>query len=114
MITSTDIAPLAGSVGGGFFIGLITGYAIKKVIKLAAVIIGLFVAALAYMEYQRILSVDWTRIQVVLQNGIGWVTDSIAHISNTIGATHSEIFSHVGIPLASSASAGMMLGLAKG
>jgi uncharacterized membrane protein (Fun14 family) len=31
---ATDLAPFAGTVGGGFFIGLITGYAIKKVIKL--------------------------------------------------------------------------------
>ena len=58
MITSTDIAPFAGTVGGGFFLGLITGYALKKVIKLAAVIMGLFIAALAYLEYQRIVSVD--------------------------------------------------------
>ena len=41
---TTDLAPFAGTVGGGFFIGLITGYAIKKVIKLAAVIVGVFFA----------------------------------------------------------------------
>ena len=50
---ATDIAPFAGTVGGGFFVGFITGYAIKKVIKLAAVIAGLFIAALAYLQYQR-------------------------------------------------------------
>ncbi len=114
MITSADIAPFAGTVGGGFFLGLITGYAIKKVIKLAAVIVGLFVAALAYLEYQRIVSVDWDRIQVVSQNGVGWVTNAIVHISNTIGTTHLGTLSHVGIPLASSASAGLVLGLARG
>jgi uncharacterized membrane protein (Fun14 family) len=32
---TTDLAPFAGTVGGGFFIGFIIGYAIKKVIKLA-------------------------------------------------------------------------------
>jgi len=26
---ATDLTPLAGTVGGGFFIGFITGYAIK-------------------------------------------------------------------------------------
>ena len=113
MITSTDIAPFAGTVGGGFFLGLITGYALKKVIKLAAVIMGLFIAALSYLEYQRILNVDWDRIQVVSQNGITWVADAIRHISNNIGATHSGALSNVGIPLASSASAGLMLGLAR-
>jgi uncharacterized membrane protein (Fun14 family) len=112
MITTTDIAPFASTVGGGFSIELITGYAIKKVIKLAAIIAGLFIAALAYLEYQRIVSVDWNRVQVASQNGIIWVTDAITHISNTMGNTHSV--SHIGIPLASSASAGLVLGLAKG
>ena len=109
-----DYAPFLGTIGGGFFVGLITGYALKKVIKLAAVIMGLFIAALAYLEYQRILNVDWDRIQVVSQNGITWVADAITHISNNIGATHSGALSNVGIPLASSASAGLMLGLARG
>jgi uncharacterized membrane protein (Fun14 family) len=76
--------------------------------------VGLFIAALAYLEYQRIVSVDWNRIQVVSQNGITWVIDALIHISNTIGAPHSGVLSNVGIPLASSASAGMMLGLARG
>jgi uncharacterized membrane protein (Fun14 family) len=113
MITTTDIAPFAGTVGRGFFLGFISGYAIKKVLRLAAIIIGLFVAALAYLEYQRILSVDWARIQMVSRNGITGIIDAIAHISNTIGTTHPGTLSHVGIPFAS-ASAGLMLGLAKG
>jgi uncharacterized membrane protein (Fun14 family) len=58
---ATDFAPFAGTTGGGFFIGFITGYAIKKVIKLAAVIVGLFIAAIAYLEYQRIIDVDWEK-----------------------------------------------------
>lgn len=79
---------------------------------MAAVIIGLFIAALGYLEYQKIVNVDWNRIQIVSQSGITWVTDAITHISSTIGATH--LVSHIGIPLASSASAGLVLGLAKG
>lgn len=64
MSSTAEIAPFADTIGGRFFIGLITGYALKKVIKLAAVIIGLFIAALAYLEYQRIVNLDWNRIQV--------------------------------------------------
>ena len=114
MISPTDIEPIAGTVGGGFFGGMLVGYALKKVIRLVAIIFGLFVAALAYMEYQGILNVDWTRIQVVSQNGITWVTNAITNISNTLGSPHSGTLSHVGIPLVSSASAGLMLGLARG
>jgi uncharacterized membrane protein (Fun14 family) len=59
------LRPFAGTIVGGFFLGFIAGYTIKKVIKLAAVIIGLFIAALAYLKYQRIVSIDWDRIQLV-------------------------------------------------
>jgi len=54
-----DLAPFAGTVGG-FFVGFITGYVIKKVIKLAAVIVGLFIAAMVYLQYQRILNFEAT------------------------------------------------------
>lgn len=111
---ATDLAPFVGTVGGGFFIGFITGYAIKKVIKLAAVIVGLFIAALAYLEYQRILSVDWHKVHAILQNGIDWVSDALTHVSNTIDSSHTGTLSNIGIPLASSVSAGFVLGLARG
>lgn len=52
MITTTDIAPFAGTIGGGFFLGFLAGFAIKEVIRFAAIIIGLFIAALAYLEYR--------------------------------------------------------------
>jgi uncharacterized membrane protein (Fun14 family) len=114
MITAADAMPLAGTIGGGFFVGLVTGYAIKKIIKIVAVIIGLFIAALAYLEFQRIIDVNWTKLQAVLQNGLTWVADLIIHIANNIGAGHTGALSNLGIPLASSASAGFVLGLVRG
>ncbi len=110
---ATDLAPFAGTVGGGFLVGFITGYAIKKVIKLAAVIDGLFVAAIAYLQYQRILNVDWDRVQGFSQTGITWVVNAIT-VSNTIDGSQSGTLSNVGIPLGSSISAGFVLGLARG
>jgi uncharacterized membrane protein (Fun14 family) len=111
---ATDLAPFAGTVGGGFLIGFITGYAIKKVIKLAAVIVGLFIAALAYLQYQRILNVNWERVQAFSQNGITWLVNALTHLSNTIYGSHSGILSNIGIPLVSSISAGFVLGLTRG
>jgi FUN14 family len=49
----------------------------------AAVTVGLFIAALAYLEYQRILNVEWHRVQAALQNGIARVADALTHISST-------------------------------
>jgi uncharacterized membrane protein (Fun14 family) len=70
MTTVTDLMPFAGTIGGGFFVGLLAGYAIKKVIKIAVVIVGLFVAALAYLEYLRIVLVDWDKLQMISQNAM--------------------------------------------
>jgi uncharacterized membrane protein (Fun14 family) len=47
------------SAGGGFLLGAVAGYAIKKVMKIAAVVIGLFVAALAYLSYRGWVDVKW-------------------------------------------------------
>jgi uncharacterized membrane protein (Fun14 family) len=38
------------AAGGGFRLGTIAGYAIKKVMKIAAVFVGLFVAGLEYVS----------------------------------------------------------------
>ena len=111
---SPDLAPFAGTVGRGFLIGFITAYAIKKVINLAAVIFGLFIAAMAYFQYQRLINVDWETVQAFLQNGITWVVNELTHHYTNIGASHSGTLSNIGIPLdVSSVSAGFELGLAR-
>jgi uncharacterized membrane protein (Fun14 family) len=115
MTAANDLVPFVGTIGGGFFLGLFAGYAIKKAIKIAAVIVGLFIAALAYMQYQRIIDVNWEKIQAVSQNGLTWVTNIIIHISNNIGAAgHAGALSNLGIPLVASSSAGFALGMVQG
>jgi uncharacterized membrane protein (Fun14 family) len=42
--------PTAATLGGGFFVSILIGYALKKVIKTVAVIVGLFLAGLAYLQ----------------------------------------------------------------
>ena len=113
-MTINDLMPFAGTIGGGFFVGLLAGYAIKKTIKIVAVIVGLFIAALAYLEYQRIIDVNWEKIQAVSQNGLTWAAHTIIHISNSIGAGHAGALSSLGIPLAASASTGFALGMIRG
>ena len=114
MTAVTDLMPFAGTIGGGFFVGLLAGYAIKKIIKIEAVIVGLFIAVLAYLEFQRIIDVNWAKLQAVSQNGLTWVANTIIHISNNIGAGHTGALSNLGIPLAASASAGFALGMVRG
>jgi uncharacterized membrane protein (Fun14 family) len=97
-------------VGGGFFGGLLFGYAIKKVVKLIAVIAGLFIAGLAYLQCQQIASFDWNRIEVLAGEALGNVT---AQISNSQEVTFLAM-SNLGIPLTGGMSAGFAVGFMKG
>ena len=51
------------SAGGGFLFGAVAGYAIRKLIKLGAIIVGLFVVALSYLSYKGWLDVKWILIE---------------------------------------------------
>ena len=51
------------SAGGGFLFGAVAGYAMKKVMKIAAVVIGLFVAGLAYLSYRGWVDVKWVAME---------------------------------------------------
>jgi uncharacterized membrane protein (Fun14 family) len=84
-----DVHSMKGhSIGGGFLAGALVGYALKQAIKIAAIIVGLFIAALAYLEYQRIVFVDWEKLQRIWQIGITWLANAVIHISNSIGSDH--------------------------
>jgi uncharacterized membrane protein (Fun14 family) len=60
-----SLGSTAAIMGGGFFIGILIGYAVKKVIKLLAVIAGLFFAGLAYLQHHQIASINWNKLQTV-------------------------------------------------
>ena len=58
-------APAATTLGGGFFVGVLIGYALKKVIKLLAIIAGLFFAGLAYLHNHQIGNINWNKLQQI-------------------------------------------------
>jgi uncharacterized membrane protein (Fun14 family) len=57
-MTIENYSSLGAMIGGGFFIGLLIGYAIKKIVKLAAILVGLFLTGIAYLQYQQILNIN--------------------------------------------------------
>jgi uncharacterized membrane protein (Fun14 family) len=50
-LSTVIITSAAATVGGGFFGGLLFGFALKKVVKVFAVAVGLFMAGSAYRFY---------------------------------------------------------------
>jgi uncharacterized membrane protein (Fun14 family) len=108
MNTESFISASAG-ISGGFFGGLLLGYALKKVVKLIAVIVGLFIAGLAYLQYQQIASVNWDRIEGAISTLANATTTAFNDYSiESLALTSS------GIPLASGMSAGFAIGFMKG
>jgi uncharacterized membrane protein (Fun14 family) len=80
----SDYAPFLGTIGGGFVAGALAGYAIKKIMKIAAVIVGLFITALAYLQYQGIIHVDWVKFQTVSLDGLTAITNTIMNMSKSV------------------------------
>jgi uncharacterized membrane protein (Fun14 family) len=68
--------------GGGFLFGAVAGYAIKKVMKIAAVIVGLFVAGLAYLSYIGWIDVKWTEMENATRSTLESVTTQAIHTLN--------------------------------
>ena len=117
-----SFGPAAATLGGGFFVGVLIGYALKKVIKLVAVIAGLFLAGLAYLQYNQIANINWNKLQTVSEGAITTLSNltmQIPGISSTIdnhaAATSSSLaMTSFGIPLTGSMSAGFTIGFIKG
>ena len=115
--------PSAATLGGGFFVGILIGYALKQVIKLLAVIVGLFLAGLAYLQYNQIANINWNRLQQLSEGAITTLSNVLIQIpgissgSSSDGhavATASVVMTSFGIPLTGSMSAGFTLGFMKG
>ena len=79
------------SAGGGFLFGAVAGYAIKKVMKIAAVVVGLFVTGLAYLSYRGWIDVKWTAMENATRSALAGVTIQAIH---TLNDTASQFVMH--------------------
>jgi uncharacterized membrane protein (Fun14 family) len=107
------------SVGGGFLFGAVVGYAIKKVMKIAAVVVGLFVAGLAYLSYKGWIDVKWLVMENATRSTLTNIAGQAVHaLNNTASqfAAHSTILETSGLPIVAvfGFMPGLMFGLKKG
>ena len=72
-----SFGPTAATMGGGFFVGVLIGYALKKVIKMVAVIVGLFLAGLVYLQSQQMANINWNKLQTVSEGAITTLSNAI-------------------------------------
>jgi uncharacterized membrane protein (Fun14 family) len=121
-----SFGPTAATMGGGFFVGILIGYTLKKLIKLVAVIVGLFLAGLAYLQSQQIANINWNKLQTMSEGAITTLSSLTMQIPGISGDGSSVNSGHAaatasllamtsfGIPLTGSMSAGFTIGFMKG
>jgi uncharacterized membrane protein (Fun14 family) len=114
------VEDLIFSAGGGFLFGAIAGYAIKKILKIAAVIAGLFIAAaLAYLSYKEWVDVKWVEMENATRSTLTSVGGQVVHaLNNTASqfAAHSSAMVTSELPIAAAFGfvPGVMFGFKKG
>jgi uncharacterized membrane protein (Fun14 family) len=120
-----SFGPTAATMGGGFFVGILIGYALKKVIKIVAVLVRLFLAGLAYLQYHQIANINWNKLQQVSEGAITAISNLTMQIpsisgNSSIDSSHAAATASLlsmtsfGIPLTGSMSDGFTLGFIKG
>ena len=112
MMHTDTLASMSASIGGGFFGGLLIGYALKKVIKMLAIVVGLFLAGLAFLQYQQIATINWHKLEGAITKLAYAATSTINDNSNV--AALAAMMPNFGIPLTSSMSIGFTIGFMKG
>ena len=82
--------------------------------KLVAVVVGLFFAGIAYLQYQQIIEIKWAKLQALSQNAVTTLVNTTTQLPGFSNADHTLALSNPGIPLTGSMSMGFAIGFMKG
>jgi uncharacterized membrane protein (Fun14 family) len=135
----SSVMPFVSTIGFGGIAGFLLGFAIKRIMKILAVIAGVFFAALLYLESQHIVNVNWDKLQTVSNGvlstittatattnatsttgggGVGSIQAILSNNSTAATATHilpiTSTLANLGIPLTGSTAMGFTIGIMKG
>ena len=70
----SSIMPFVSTIGFGGIAGFLVGFALKRIMKILAVIAGVFFAALMYLESQHIVNVNWDKLQIISNSILSTIT----------------------------------------
>ncbi len=100
-----EVLPSLGfQLGAGAIGGFIAGYALKKISKLVAIIIGLFLIALIYLGTQNIISINYNAL-----------FDAVASLFGSASSAFSMFIGIISLlPFAGTFIVGLLLGFKMG
>jgi uncharacterized membrane protein (Fun14 family) len=108
-----DVGFILASVSSGGIAGFLIGYAVKKGIKIIMTIAGLFLAALAYLNYQGLISVDWDEVVSMSNSAVTEFSNSTGYMS-IVDSQVVPTMMNFGVPLTGSFAAGFVFGCIRG
>jgi uncharacterized membrane protein (Fun14 family) len=130
----SSIMPFVSTIGFGGIAGFLVGFALKRIMKILAVIAGVFFAALLYLESQHIVNVNWDKLQIIsniilstigtatttnatsTSGGLGPIQAILGNNSTSVATAILPITStmaNLGIPLTGSTAMGFTIGILK-
>jgi uncharacterized membrane protein (Fun14 family) len=109
-----SIENLVFSTGGGFLFGAVAGYAIKKFMKIATIVIGLFVVGLLYLSYRGWINVRWIEMENATKTTLTNVARQVGHALNNTASRFAAHSTTVEASLPVAAAFGFMPGLVFG
>ena len=107
------------TVGFGGIVGFLIGFVLEKVMKILAVVAGIFLAVLMYLKSQGIMTINWEKLQNISQGVLSAIANTIGQISSSTSNSAPIILptttmTNLGIPLTGSAAMGFAIGIMKG
>ncbi|MCK4433883.1 hypothetical protein KAU92_00215 [Candidatus Bathyarchaeota archaeon] len=101
---SEALMPLAYQLAVGGAGGFIAGYALKKISKLIAILIGFFFLILLYLGYSGIIGINYDKLPEAIRNSLGLGGQALQWFTGIISL----------LPFAGSFALGFLLGFKLG
>ena len=80
MAMEFNVNAMMSDVGVGGLVGFVTGYALKKLMKLAMAIIGAYVLSLFYLQQKGVITINTDK----LFNLTGSITQQVVNLSQKV------------------------------
>ena len=101
---SEILTPVVYQLGIGGFLGFFVGYAIKKMTKVLAVLIGIGALILIYLGYEGIININYDKLAEVFERLMGTASQASTVLTPIIA----------NLPFAGSFIAGLAVGIKLG
>ncbi|MBS7656505.1 MAG: FUN14 domain-containing protein [Candidatus Bathyarchaeia archaeon] len=101
---SEVLTPIVYQLGIGGFLGFFVGYAVKKITKIVAVLIGVGALILIYLGYEGVISINYDKLAQIIENIMGKAGSASAALTPMVA----------NLPFAGSFIAGVAVGVKLG